>query len=99
MQYQDIVKSLSNLSLEELYSLNKVVIQFAKQRRTVESLTKAADFRIGDKVTVNLKGTKWHGASGIIREMGRTGKATIAINDNDRNRLKVPSNYLTKVIA
>ena len=44
---------LSKLSVEELRSINQMVVQLIKQKRTIESLEKKMGLQIGMKVTVN----------------------------------------------
>jgi len=44
---------LSKLSVEELRSINQMVVQLIKQKRTIESLEKKMGLQVGMKVTVN----------------------------------------------
>jgi hypothetical protein len=52
---------LSKLSVEELRSINQMVIELIKSKRTIESLEKKMGLQIGMEVVVNhpkLKGRK-----------------------------------------
>jgi len=67
---------LSKLSVEELRSINQLVIDLIKQKRTMASLEKKVGLRVGMKVTVNhpkLRGLELH-----ISKINRT-KATVHI--------------------
>ncbi len=44
---------LSKLSVEELRSINQMVVQLIKQKRTIESLEKKIGLEVGMKVKVN----------------------------------------------
>lgn len=44
---------LSKLSVEELRSVNQMVVQLIKQKRTIESLEKKIGLQVGMKVKVN----------------------------------------------
>ena len=44
---------LSKLSVEELRSINQMVVQLIKQKRTIESLEKKIGLQVGMKVKVN----------------------------------------------
>jgi uncharacterized OB-fold protein len=44
---------LSNLSVEELRNINRIVVELIKAKRTVESLTNKAGLKVGMKVKVN----------------------------------------------
>ena len=44
---------LSKLSIEELRSINEMVVELIKSKRTVESLEKKMGLKIGMKVKVN----------------------------------------------
>jgi uncharacterized protein YerC len=44
---------LSKLSVEELRSINQMVVQLIKQKRTIESLEKKIGLQVGMKVRVN----------------------------------------------
>jgi transcription antitermination factor NusG len=50
---------LSNLSVEELRNINRIVVELIKAKRTVESLTNKVGLKVGMTVKVNhpkLKG-------------------------------------------
>lgn len=65
---------LSKLSVEELRSINSLVVDLIKQKRTIASLEKKVGLRIGMDVKVNhpkLSGVELH-----ISKINRT-KATV----------------------
>ena len=65
---------LSKLSIEELRSINSLVVELIKQKRTIVSLEKKVGLRVGMDVKVNhpkLSGVELH-----ISKINRT-KATL----------------------
>ena len=65
---------LSKLSVEELRSINSLVVELIKQKRTIVSLEKKVGLRVGMDVKVNhpkLSGVELH-----ISKINRT-KATV----------------------
>ena len=67
---------LSKLSVEELRSINQLVIDLIKQKRTMASLEKKVGLRVGMKVTVNHP--KLRGVELFVNKINRT-KATLSI--------------------
>ena len=67
---------LSKLSIEELRSINSVVVDLIKQKRTIASLEKKVGLRVGMNVRVNHP--KLAGKELSINKINRT-KATLSV--------------------
>jgi uncharacterized protein YerC len=67
---------LSKLSVEELRSINQMVVQLIKQKRTIESLEKKIGLQVGMKVRVNHP--KLHGRELEVIKINRT-KANLRV--------------------
>jgi hypothetical protein len=67
---------LSKLSVEELRSINQLVIDLIKQKRTMASLEKKVGLCVGMKVTVNHP--KLRGVELSVNKINRT-KATVSV--------------------
>jgi hypothetical protein len=67
---------LSKLSIEELRSINSLVVDLIKQKRTIASLEKKVGLRVGMNVRVNHP--KLAGKELSINKINRT-KATLSV--------------------
>lgn len=67
---------LSKLSVEELRSINSLVVDLIKQKRTIASLEKKVGLRVGMNVKVNHP--KLSGIELFINKINRT-KATLSV--------------------
>jgi hypothetical protein len=67
---------LSNLSVEELRNINRIVVELIKAKRTVESLTNKAGLKVGMSVRVNHP--KLAGKELFVNKISRT-KATLSV--------------------
>lgn len=67
---------LSKLSIEELRSINSLVVDLIKQKRTIASLEKKVGLRVGMNVRVNHP--KLRGKELSINKINRT-KATLSV--------------------
>jgi hypothetical protein len=72
MNYQE----LSKLSVEELRSINQMVIELIKSKRTIQSLEKKIGLRVGMSVKVNHP--KLRGKELSVNKINRT-KATLSV--------------------
>jgi citrate lyase alpha subunit len=67
---------LSKLSVEELRSINEMVIGLIKQKRTIQSLEKKVGLQVG--MTVRVNHPKLRGKELSVNKINRT-KATLSV--------------------
>lgn len=67
---------LSKLSVEELRSINSIVVELIKQKRTIASLENKVGLSVGMKVSVNHP--KLRGKELWVNKINRT-KATLSV--------------------